>query len=203
MKLGTMTLLELFRLKPVVLKSYSKYILRRYSNEETNNEEEGYTCECIGFFDSFISKQKLDANYKTRNDCNIIYMVGNLPRTFPNSNCNAWRADAKGQRKHRPYHCRLAIGEKEYYKSPNDTGIINRWDPRGVGLPNCDLIVANHVAQYAPIPKNGYLYSSTTREANTTGNNRYAALTRNARISISTIILPIFRTARMLGSPKT
>ena len=55
--------------------------------------------------------------------------------------------------KHVKYHCHLNNEEKSYFPTLQNEGIINRKNPREIGLPNEELIVGNNTVRYDPINK--------------------------------------------------
>ena len=139
---------------PNKFKSYSKYILQLYTDQ--NDSEEENNSEYISCYISFSSKQKLSDRYRLNKDRNIIYTIDNLThKPCPNANRNTWRDNDHELKKHILHHCHLAINEREYYKINNTSGCINRKNPSECGLPNNALLIGNHTAQYDGIQKHG------------------------------------------------
>ena len=75
MEIDTTDARELLLLTPAKFKSYSKYLLQLYSDNDNNGEEDGQNRECVNCFQLFSSKQKLAAQYRTHKYCDIIDMV--------------------------------------------------------------------------------------------------------------------------------
>ena len=123
-------------LRPAKFKSYSKYVLQLYPDNDNTDEEEGHNRECVSFFQLFSSKRILGAHYRGNKDSDIIYMVDKLtPEPFPNVKFITRWGNGEELQKLLIYRRRLTINEEEYYHPADNNGYIKRGIIAKLGYP--------------------------------------------------------------------